>query len=141
MGQDKQTDVSGPPIMTDFEYQERADGIHAFVFHTSDRDAIDAFIDRYRKVIRQHDSDTPLRVLIDFRPGGIPSISYGYTRLRNLFSEFAELPMIYAAYMYHDSPLFSIAQTFLDMTRVRAARRFFEGQYDDEAIDWLNSIG
>jgi len=133
-----------PADTTNLEYEKLPNNIHRFTFHTSDRNAIDAFIISYTEILSSQDHNKPVKFLIDFRPSGVPSITYSYARLRKLFSEYGpDLPPIYAAYLHDDSPLLSIAQTFLDMLRIPVKRRFLHGPGEEaeiEAMQWLESV-
>lgn len=110
--------------------------IHKFVFQRSDEQAIDEFLGRLRQIFDEYTEDDPLLILVDLRPDGIPPFNYTLFEARKLFSEHT-VPPIRAAYIYTHSPFLSIIKRFFALLRINSTRRFYQGDKESEAVDWL----
>jgi hypothetical protein len=59
--------------------------------------------------------------------------------LRKFYKESPQ-PELRSAYLYYDSILISIAKTLINsLSGRKATRRFFQGDKESEAVDWLLS--
>jgi hypothetical protein len=117
------------------------DYIHHFVFHTSNRDAVDQCLQIYRRIVEQHNPDETLCVLIDVRPAGAPFLPDVFRRLQQLYAELY-LPTIRVAYLYNDVLVLSMTQGFLNLLRLKARRQYFSGEGSHErALTWLMNEG
>ncbi len=125
-----------------FEHQVLDGNVHLLTFHRSTRAAVEEFLAIYPSIIYENGPDKPLRLLVDVRPDGAPSVRYLLNRLRKFYGGMNknDIPEIYAAYLYFDSVMLGFAQTFLELLGLRAKRKFFEGDYLDEAVAWLQGL-
>lgn len=116
------------------------DGVHYFTLLKSNRAAMDEFIELAEVVFDRHiESGEMLRVLVDFRPAGLPPLGYAVPKLRAFLADRrANMPPIRAAYMHNSGAMVSLLRTFMDMMPVRATeRRIFNDEEEAEALAWL----
>lgn len=123
--------------MPDFSYTLLDNDIHKLTLNKATRNGVDEMIEQFTQIIRSSNPHGKLLVLVDLRPDGLPSVSYSYPKLRSIFAQRATIPRIYAAYLHTSAVMLPLMQTFLDILRANSSRRFFEGQREEEAIEWL----
>ena len=112
--------------------------VHAFIFHYTDEEAVDEFIEQFRKVLQAQPYDEVLLMMVDLRPMGLPPFAYTLKAVRQLFAEFEQRHAIRAAYIYDQSRLIEVMRHFFGLLNLNNQRRFFRGQ-QVEALAWLLS--
>lgn len=110
--------------------------VHKLALRDASNEAVDAAITHMNTILGQHDSSTPLLLMIDAR-NGVPSVPYFLGEVRKLYSAYAQLPQVRAAYLFEDSMLLSLIQATLNAMPLKANRNFIRGGKEVDALEWL----
>ena len=117
-------------------YGKEANGVHRLTLHKANRVGLDQLLTYLRDIHDSTPQQETIRLLIDLRPDGIPPINYALPTLKQFFEDLTERSEMRAAYLYDSMALLSVAQTFLNLLRIKQSRRqFFKDE--DEAVAWL----
>lgn len=121
-------------------YEYLPEGVHKFALVKADRQAMDEFVPLMIDIFDATPLDETILLLIDFRPDGIPPLTYAITKLLAMLKDREVSPMR-GAYLHQKNAMTSLIVTFLDRLRLQKnVRRLFAGpDADDEAIAWLLS--
>lgn len=114
--------------------------VHKLTLQSGTTEAVDAAIAHMKAILDEHDTTTPLLLLIDARTS-VPSIPYFLGEVRKMYNARQELPPVRAAYIYEDSVLLTIIQAALNAIPMKANRRFIKGGKEVDALEWLLNSG
>ncbi len=112
--------------------------VHVFIIEKASAQAVNEFLNGVIDLYDVLPPGEPARVLVDLRPDGLPPVNAAMRAGRRFARERDNQPEARFAYLHDSNPLISMAQTFLDILRIKTVkRRFFENY--DEAIGWLRA--
>lgn len=115
--------------------------IHRLTMVTANRRGMEELLAHLGDILERHPQGETLRLLVDFRPDGIPSLPHGFPMLQQFFVEQPHVPHIRAAYLHNRNVTVSLLVTFLDRLELNSERRFFEERsgttIEQDAIHWL----
>ncbi|MEO0562365.1 MAG: hypothetical protein AAF125_09630 [Chloroflexota bacterium] len=121
-------------------YTRLAGNVHRLTFYRADRLASDEALSIYRRILKGHDPTVPLKLLVDTRKSGVPSVRYLFSGLRSLYRwHNGTLPEIHVAYLYQDAIMLTMARPLLELLKVNATREYFLGSAYDEALEWVRT--
>lgn len=125
-----------------FQYSHLEGDIHHLVFIRPTREAVEQFFTQFGEIYSQHaDPNEPIRLFVDLRPAGtIPPAVTTIQLAQSFFTPERRQQPLRACWIYDNSVMIQILQTFLDMLRLNSRRRFIHDKdygRDAEAIDWL----
>lgn len=112
--------------------------VHVFVIEKASAHAVSEFLDGVVEVYDVLQPGEKARVLVDLRPDGLPPVNAAMRAGRRFARERDNQPEARFAYLHDSNPLISMAQTFLDILRIRSVKRRFFEDYD-QAVAWLRS--
>lgn len=112
--------------------------IHVFVIEKASAQAVNEFLEGVVNVYETLDVTDKARILVDLRPDGLPPVNAAMRAGRRFVREQENQPEARFAYLHDSHPLISMAQTFLDILRIKTVKRRFFENYDD-AVAWLRS--
>lgn len=118
--------------------QSLNNGIHRLTLQDASTEAVDDALMILSQVLDEHPVDEPLLLLIDAR-AGVPPLNYFFAQLRKVYGAREALPPIRAAYLYANSILLSVLQSFFNALGINASRRFMKNGTEIEAQNWLLS--
>jgi hypothetical protein len=123
-------------------YRRLENGIHAFVFLSNTRGAVDDYfwILETSPFVRGELDIERVCVLIQLSSSGMPPVPYMMLRSRDFFrSHKARIPAIRMGILYPPGFVLSLVQAFIDLfsERKHATRRFFPLEERAEAEAWL----
>lgn len=120
-------------------YIRLENGIHKLVFNKANREAVDQLIEHLKRINTITPSGETELIIVDTRPDGLPPLNYVILAMRRFYKETPQ-PALRAAYLYNDSLIISFAKALLSsLSERQATRRFFQGDSEKEAIEWLLS--
>ena len=111
-------------------------GIYAFHFANNRHDTLREFVDYYRQLLVEYDTNKTFMVILDATDSGFPAIQAAFQYARYVYRGLDALPEIRVAYMYQDHVLFSIFERMLNLIGV-GNRRLIEGADYEFAVAWL----
>jgi hypothetical protein len=123
--------------MADFNHTVADGGVQVFRLNKNDRATLDAFMVKFEEVLVAHREIGYIALIIDLRPRGLPPITYSIGKIRETFARVDNPPQIYAAYLYQQSFVIGLISSLLDTLRLRTTRKFFYGDREEEATQWL----
>jgi len=113
------------------------DDINLFEFQDSSKQSVDEFVDGLQVLYQGRSPNEVIRILIDFRPDGWPPMKYLFAKLRTLHSHNPLTPHHKFAFLYCESFLLAVAQSFFDVIHRDSKAEFFSEGCEYEAWDWL----
>jgi hypothetical protein len=124
------------PLLT---YIRQPDGIYVVTLRVSGQDTCDELLTVHEAALRAHDPTKPFQVLFDIRQSGVLHLTYLFRQVASLYRTIVPMPPIYAAYVYTDNAMVSVAKSFMELLRVKGRRDFFQGDEaaKAEALRWL----
>ncbi len=118
-------------------YNILENGIHRFTFERSTMQAVHEFIAQMTVIYRNAAHEEITRVLVDVRPNGLPPIQQAARAGRKFSREVISMPPARVAYLHSDNTLIGLAQTFLEILRLKNVNRKFFDNDEAGAIAWL----
>lgn len=122
------------------EYIQHPDiHLHEFIFKESSVKAIDEWF-THIETLYQLPQGTPIRVLVDTRQSGAPSLMQSFRKAQTLMKRYPQRPFIRYVFLgSEDQGLLSrILRTFIANLRDRSVTQYLYGSKRAEAIQWLN---
>ena len=113
--------------------------INLFEFQNASKRGVDEFIDGLQILYQDRSPNDQLLILIDLRPDGWPPMNYLFKELRTLHSHNPLAPHQKFAFLYSESFLMTVAQSFFDVIHRDSKAEFFSKGCEHEAMDWLIS--
>lgn len=126
-----------------FEYQ-LTDGIHHLATLQKTGEAVKAVLEYAEGLLGALPDDEKVRILVDFRPSGVPPIAEGITHLLAFFRRQGHKTTqpTRIAYLYPRAAQSHILTGFLGIQRFlpqRVTVRFFPEGEEDKAREWLQT--
>lgn len=118
-------------------YELIENGIHRFTIEQASLQSVNEFLDHVGTIYENTPPGQVNRLLVDLRPDGLPPINNTVRVGRRFNKENPNQPPSRVAYVYSDSALMSLAQTFLEILRFRNVTRKFFRNDESAAIAWL----
>jgi hypothetical protein len=123
-------------------YRQLENGIHAFVFLSNTRHAVDDYflILETSPLARGEEISDVILVMIELRHTGMPPVTYMMLRYRDFVKTHrARLPKVRIVYLYRPGFVISLVQSFIELISERkyAHRRFFPIAEKEQAEAWL----
>jgi hypothetical protein len=114
-------------------------GVHKFVFMKANKTAVDEHVAALKGLYETHTPTDTLNILIDLRTAGWPPMAYTMTSLRKLNADHQDHPKQRYAFLYSQSALISLAQSFFHLINrdSTSSVRFFQGDKELAGLAWL----
>ncbi len=122
------------------DYYQQADGVHVAILHKGSRQTADEFGSVWARILDDADPDEPIKLLVDMRADGPPPFNHFAPLIQQINRDHMKHgQLVRSAYLFGPgSAMLTIVKSFLEMTRTRARRKFYQGDHFDEAVRWLH---
>ena len=132
---------------SEFVKQEIIQGIPVYRFSKNHRQAVDDYLDQMafpllQAHIEADKVNTPICIVMDVSQSGMLPVNYMLGRVRQMFSQFKQLPEYYIAFITNKIDDSIVVRMIDGMTARNMAntRRIFSPEAFDDAIEWLVNV-